>query len=105
MTVNDFLHKTTAHGPFSRPAVELGDGMLLSIQAGEFWYSLPGCNGDIEYDAVEVGYPTMEEELLMPYAENPGKPTDTVYGCVPVDIVDKVLEKHGGIVKIGGMEV
>ncbi len=108
MTVNEFLHKTRQHGmpdSFPRPWAECKDGFVMSVQAGKYWYSLPGTNDAAEYKAVEVGYPTMEEDLLIPYAENPGKPRDTVYGFVPVDIVDKVLEKHGGIVKIGGMEV
>ena len=33
----------------------------------------------------------------MPYAEDRERPTDTVYGYVPVEIVERVIEKHGGI--------
>ena len=37
------------------------------------------------------------EELLMPYAEEPGKPTKTIYAFVPVSVVEKVIAKHGGV--------
>jgi len=32
----------------------------------------------------------------MPFAEQEEHPTDTVYGYVPVSIVDEVIAKHGG---------
>lgn len=35
----------------------------------------------------------MREELLEEYRE------DTVYPYIPVEVVNKVLEKHGGIVE------
>ena len=43
------------------------------------------------------GTPSMEDAELIPYAENPDVPLDTVYAYVPVEIVDAVMEKHGGI--------
>lgn len=50
-----------------------------------------------EYEAVEVGGLNKEEELLMPYAEDAKKPIKTVYGYVPVEVVDAVIQKHGGL--------
>lgn len=44
----------------------------------------------------EVGFPNQREELLMPYAEDPKTPTETVYGYVPVTLVEQIIEKHGG---------
>lgn len=35
----------------------------------------------------------------MEYAENPSEPTDTVYGYVPVSIVEAVINSRGGIVQ------
>lgn len=35
----------------------------------------------------------------MEYAENPDDPTDTVYGWVPVEVVEAVVNNHGGIVE------
>lgn len=37
--------------------------------------------------------------LITDYAED-NTYTDTVYGYVPVEIVDKLIEKHGGIVDL-----
>lgn len=34
----------------------------------------------------------------MEYAENPDYPIHTIYGYVPIEVVDKLMEKHGGIV-------
>ena len=49
--------------------------------------------------SVEIGFPSCEEPLIMPWAESPETPTDTVYGYVPVDVVTNVIVKHGGIVQ------
>lgn len=32
----------------------------------------------------------------MPYAEDPEALTETVYGYVPVTLVEQIIEKHGG---------
>lgn len=49
-----------------------------------------------KYSDVEVGYPSEEEKLLLPYAQNKNRPTETLYAYVPVEVVDKIIEKHGG---------
>ncbi len=46
---------------------------------------------------MEVGFPSEVEELLLPFAENKENPTETVYPCVPVTIIEQVIQKHGGI--------
>ena len=33
----------------------------------------------------------------MAYAESPDEPTETVYGLVPKEIVEFLVQKHGGI--------
>ena len=40
----------------------------------------------------------MEEPLIADYAENPDDLTHTVYGYVPIEVVNKLIEIHGGIV-------
>ena len=47
---------------------------------------------------MELGYPSEPDELIKEYAEDWDDLTDTVYGYVPIEVVDKLLEKHGGIV-------
>ena len=45
----------------------------------------------------EIGFPSQKESLIMRYCEDESKPTDTVYAFVPFNVVNDVLEKHGGI--------
>ena len=80
----------------TRPRVMCADGYSVSVQAGRGIYSTPRADAD-GYACVELGYPNMEDAELTPHAENPDAPLDTVSASVPVEIVDAVLEKHGGI--------
>lgn len=108
-----------------RPHITCADGFTVSIQASETHYCEPritqyydgkhwqkeildrwGMRGSGEfesedsftpYESVEIGYPSVVEPDILDYAEDGDDPTNTVYACVPVEIVDKVLEKHGGI--------
>ena len=73
------------------------DGFEMSVQANVSAYCSPRENSG-KYELVEVGFPSAVEPMLMPYAERRDKPTKTVYGYVPVEVVTNVLAKHGGIV-------
>ena len=80
-----------------RLRVRCADGYTVSVQAGDMWYSEPRL--DVRwYGKVELGYPTAEDEELRDYAENKRDLCGTLYGFVPVRLVDEVLTKHGGIV-------
>lgn len=100
MTINGFLQKYRRVGAgglnVTRPRVRCADGFTASVQAGRGIYSMPREDAE-RYTHVEIGYPSVREDLWMDYAENVKAPKDTVYGHVPVEIVDKALEKHGGI--------
>ena len=74
------------------------DGFKMSVQAHAGAYCLPRMSGAPVYREVEVGFPSKREELLMAWAEEPDKPTQTVYAYVPVQVVTNVIAKHGGIV-------
>ena len=95
-TINDVLHQAPiAKLPGIREAVVCRDGFTMSVQASKFHYCFPREN-EGPYELVEVGYPSAKEDLLLDYAEEPDIPTSTVYGYVPVEVVEAVLEKHGG---------
>lgn len=105
MTTNEWLQKTrkvvTGRGfDFEevRPRVVCADGYSVSIQANKFTYCSPRIDGAAHYDEVELGYPSAEDPLINDYAEDSEYYTETVYAYVPVEIVDKLLEKHGGII-------
>ena len=59
---------------------------------------MPRVDNAERYSEVEVGYPSAPDSLLLPYAENPSAPTETVYGYVPANTVTLVITKHGGMV-------
>jgi hypothetical protein len=68
----------------------------MSVQANISAYCAPR-NNDGPYTEVEVGYPSKRESLLLPYAENPERPTDTIYAWVPKSVVTLVIARHGGM--------
>ena len=77
--------------------VVCADGFEMSVQAHDGAYCEPRINDAPRYEAVEVGFPSSQEELLMSWAESPDRPTETVYGWVPADRVSLVIAKHGGM--------
>jgi hypothetical protein len=77
------------------PAVRCKDGFRMSVQASEGHYCSPRSN-ECAYTEVEVGYPSEVEPLLTPYAEGDDL-TNTIYGYVPVEVVEAVIAKHGGM--------
>ena len=76
--------------------IQCKDGFGMSVQANEGAYCYPR-NDFGPYKEVEVGFPSIVEELLMPYCEDESDPCQTVYSHVPVNVVSLVLAKHGGI--------
>ena len=106
-----------------RPRIVCNDGYSVSVQASEYMYCEPRytqwknedgwqvINGDYwsssgtprnfetdhftPYESVELGFPSEADELIYEYAEDDDY-TSTVYGHVPVKIVEQLIEKHGG---------
>ena len=79
--------------------VVCADGFNMSVQAHDGAYCEPRLDAQRKYTLVEIGFPSAVEPLIMPWCEDNSKPTDTVYGYVPVDVVTNVIVKHGGIVE------
>lgn len=78
------------------PAIICMDGTRLSVQASEYTYCNPRENRG-PYSSVEVGYPSRRIEKLMPWAEALDDPTETIYGYVPIEVVEEVVADCGGI--------
>ena len=76
--------------------VQFKSGFGVSIQANERNYCEPRNNVG-PYTHVELGFPSASEPLIIGYADDPDDPTGTVYGWVPVGIVQALISKHGGI--------
>jgi hypothetical protein len=102
MNVNEYLEKTRKELKIRddmlsiRPAIECSDGFKVSVQASKTHYCRPRINHG-PYSHVELGFPSEKVDEWMEWAETPESPTDTVYGWVPVEVVESVLEQHGGI--------
>lgn len=80
------------------PRIECKDGFSVSVQANEYCYCTPREDFG-PYSTVELGYPNQPlPESFNPYCENIEEPLDTVYGYVPVDLVNALIESHGGII-------
>lgn len=88
---------------FVVPPVTCKDGFTMSVQHSSIHYCDPredfAERKGHEFVTYEVGYPSEAEDILMPFAENPNCPTETVYIRVPAQIVEQVAEMHGGIVR------
>lgn len=99
MTVNEWLKRRKA-GRSDAGVIERAtcfDGFSLSIQASRNHYCSP--REDVgPWSAVEIGYPSKPCAALAEYAEDPDDLTETVYGWVPVEVVESVLAEHGGII-------
>ncbi len=99
MNVSEFIIVTTKeseHGyTVCKPQIVCNDGFKMSVQAGKGLYSTPRQTAK-EYSAVEIGFPSEEEPLISEYAEGSDL-TETVYPYTPIEVVEKVVKKHGGI--------
>ena len=102
MKINDYLNMYNVKcegwkGNKVRPRVRCRDGYTVSVQAGYGCYSTPE-RFSYYFTHVELGYPSAADDELIPYAEDPEELISTVCGHVPVELVDYILNKHGGIV-------
>jgi len=79
-------------------SIVCADGFSMSVQASETHYCTPKDNKG-PYTSVEVGFPSASDDDLLPYMERLDgeiSPEGAVYGYVPVEVVHKVIENHGG---------
>ena len=91
------------------------DGFTFSCQQGYGYYSLPSWDGNkifnmsipdilqkniAQLESVthfELGFPTKSDDLILEYAEDRKKPTETIYPFVPIEVVIELINKHKGI--------
>lgn len=103
MLIDEYLRMNSSFRPIGAeefkehaPRVECVDGFSMSVQASQYHYCTPRQDTG-PYLEMEIGFPSSEEPLIMPYAEDNERPTKTVYGYVPTELIDEVITKHGGI--------
>lgn len=74
------------------------DGESVSVQASRYSYSTPRDNSG-PYTHVEAGFPSVNPpQSWMEFCEDSDRPTETVYGYMPIALVDEFVTAHGGLV-------
>ena len=97
MNLDEFIRATYKEIDFYvRPRIFCNDGFNFSVQGGVGSYSSPRKNSK-DFTRMEIGFPSEVEELIMQFSEDKEMPTETVYGWVDCDIIQNVIDKHGGI--------
>lgn len=82
-----FTHRLVCH-----------DGFHVSVQASSGHYCEPRHDNEPDYWEFELGYPSEEMgEAFKEYADNPEQLLDTVYAYVPVELIQSLVDSHGGI--------
>jgi hypothetical protein len=84
------------------PRMVCADGFSMSVQGHLGAYSQPRGDFADRYSQVEISTSPDAEPLFAPYKDatygKDGAPDAfTIYGYVPVEIVEQVIEKHGGL--------
>lgn len=75
------------------------NGESISIQANDGAYCYPRENKQncyTEFFEFELGFPSFESDLIREYAEDKDKLTNTVYGYVPYQIIQQLIDQNGG---------
>ena len=97
--VSDYVvsNRTYDGGVFTHRLV-CHDGFNVSVQASSGHYCAPRQDNEPDYWEFELGYPSEDMgEDFREYQDNPNNPTDCVFGYVPVELVQKLVDSHGGI--------
>ena len=97
--VNAYLlrHRTDERFWFA-PRIVCADGFSMSVQVHCGAYCSPRDGIGPDWLSAEIGFPSAAPNAaVMAYAEDDDKPTDTVYGYVPMELIDALVAEHGGI--------
>ena len=75
------------------------EDLTISIQANEFAYCLPRTKNDsyTDYFQLELGFPNFTPpDYIMEYADDPDDPQETVYGYVPYELIQRMIDELRG---------
>lgn len=95
--VNAYLLQYRDDSIWVATRIVCADGYSLSVQVHEGAYCAPRDGWGPDWDLAEIGFPSSEPTAeIMAYAEDADEPTQTVYGYVPMPLIDALVELHGG---------
>ena len=102
--INTYLNNNVldSHGDFKTcKRIICADGTTLSVQASKYHYSSPRETECDFYSCVEVGFPSVAPPATWSsYFDGcwgDDDPCESVYGYIPVELVEEFIEDHGGI--------
>jgi hypothetical protein len=105
MTINEYLTKFNSLSPFTvafAPRLICKDGFSMFVNANQRAYCQP--QSDVgPWTSVEISFPSSPVDSILPfvetfdYGDDETDQTQTIYGNVPIEIVDQLIESHGGI--------
>lgn len=98
MTVNDYFQRFGVNRSDVVERICCKDGFSISVQASQYHYCEPRESNAERYVCVEVGYPSKSVRSFARYAERQGRKHTGIYAYVPIEEVDAVIRRHGGIV-------
>jgi len=98
--INEYVkNKGSSHsnGFWDAPRLVCNDGFSMSVQASKYHYCSPREANAFPYSAMEIGFPSRRIPEAHDYAEDKKRHTKTVFGWVPVEVINEIIKKHGGI--------
>ncbi len=90
-------HSVVTNGVKRTERIVCADGFSLSVQVGYYNYCNPRKNDAEYYEKAEVGFPSEDPVFITEYAEDSERLTETVYPYTPVNLIEKLIDFHGGI--------
>ena len=104
-TIQEYLTEQRGNqdGVWFAKRITCADGFSMSVQVHEGAYCSPRNGVGPMWSQAEIGFPSERpSEAIMTYAEEPDRPTDTVYAYVPLELIDAEIQAHGGFAAQGG---
>lgn len=97
--VSQYIINNRESNSYDVPQIVCADGFTISVQASKTHYCRPRIDDATYYTEVECGFPSSVPEFIQKYAKDYTSLTDTVYPYTPVELVNKLIDLHGGLKK------
>jgi len=100
-TFTDYMNEGRKQQFFpNTQSLKFADGNSMSVQASSYHYCSPRTTFDDFglYDSFEVGFPSKHYDSLEQYKDGPGDQTESVFGWVPKEVIEKIINDAGGVV-------
>lgn len=98
--MNNNIVRETLGSKVAKP-LEMASGLTVSVQASDSHYCKPRetLSTYNNYEEFEMGFPSsvLPDEFTQ-YAEDASRLTETVYGWVPKELIEKLVKDNGGLV-------